>query len=152
MNKFTLKKTAMVIVAAGMAAQSMGLTAFAEEVGKPLEATKVNSGTSSQMSKKQEAILADKILEAQDAVKSKKALLDEALAELQKVQPNYEAQEQIWTASKKQVDLTQAAANDAILDAMKTNLQDIQKAQAELEKAETDKKTSFCQKRLLLTR
>lgn len=142
MNKLTLKKTAMVIVAAGMAAQSMGLTAFAEEVKKPLEATKVNSGTSSQMSKKQEAILADKILEAQDAVKSKKALLDEALAELQKVQPNYEAQEQIWTASKKQVDLTQAAANDAILDAMKTNLQDIQKAQAELEKAETDKKTA----------
>ena len=132
----------MVIVAAGMAAQSMGLTAFAEEVGKPLEAIKVNLGTSSQVSKKQEAILADKILESQDAVKSKKALLDEALAELQKVQPNYEAQEQIWTASKKQVDLTQAAANDAILDAMKTNLQDIQKAQAELEKAETDKKTA----------
>lgn len=140
MNKLTLKKTAMVIVAAGMAAQSMGLTAFAEEVKKPLEAT--NLGTSSQVSKKQEAILADKILEAQDAVKSKKALLDEALAELQKVQPNYEAQEQIWTASKKQVDLTQAAANDAILDAMKTNLQDIQKAQAELEKAETDKKNA----------
>lgn len=140
MNKLTLKKTAMVIVAAGMAAQSMGLTAFAEEVGKPLEATKVNSGTSSQMSKKQEAILADKILEAQDAVKSKKALLDEALAELQKTQPNYEAQEQIWTASKKQVDLAQTAANDAILDAMKTNLQDIQNAQSELEKAETDKK------------
>lgn len=130
----------MVIVAAGMAAQSMGLTAFAEEVKKPLEAT--NLGTSSQVSKKQEAILADKILEAQDAVKSKKALLDEALAELQKVQPNYEAQEQIWTASKKQVDLTQAAANDAILDAMKTNLQDIQKAQSELEKAETDKKNA----------
>lgn len=70
MNKLTLKKTAMVIVAAGMAAQSMGLTAFAEEVKKPLEAT--NLGTSSQVSKKQEAILADKILEAQDAVKSKK--------------------------------------------------------------------------------
>ena len=140
MNKLTLKKTAMVIVAAGMAAQSMGLTAFAEEVKKPLEAT--NLETSSQVSKKQEAILADKILEAQDAVKSKKALLDEALAELQKVQPNYEAQEQIWTASKKQVDLTQAAANDAILDAMKTNLQDIQKAQSELEKAETDKKNA----------
>ena len=142
MNKLTLKKTAMVIVAAGMAAQSMGLTAFAEEVKNPLEATKTNLGTSSQKSKKQEDILADKILEAQDAVKSKKALLDEALAELQKVQPNYEAQEQIWTASKKQVDLTQAAANDAILDAMKTNLQDIQKAQAELEKAETDKKNA----------
>lgn len=140
MNKLTLKKTAMVIVAAGMAAQSIGLTAFAEEVKKPLEAT--NLGTSSQVSKKQEAILADKILEAQDAVKSKKALLDEVLAELQKVQPNYEAQEQIWTASKKQVDLTQAAANDAILDAMKTNLQDIQKAQSELEKAETDKKNA----------
>lgn len=140
MNKLTLKKTAMVIVAAGMAAQSMGLTAFAEEVGKPLEATKVKSGTSSQMSKKQEAILADKILEAQDAVKSKKALLDEALAELQKTQPNYEVQEQIWTASKKQVDLAQTAANDAILDAMKTNLQDIQNAQSELEKAESDKK------------
>ena len=142
MNKFTLKKTAMVIVAAGMAAQSMGLTAFAEEVGKPLEATKTNLGTSSQMSKKQEDVLVDKILEAQDAVKSKKALLDEALAELQEVQPNYEAQEKIWTASKKQVDLAQAAANDAILDAMKTNLQDIQKAQAELEKAETDKKNA----------
>lgn len=142
MNKFTLKKTAMVIVAAGMAAQSMGLTAFAEEVGKPLEVTKTNLGTSSQMSKKQEDILADKILEAQDAVKSKKALLDEALAELQEVQPNYEAQEKIWTASKKQVDLAQAAANDAILDAMKTNLQDIQKAQSELEKAETDKKNA----------
>ena len=132
----------MVIVAAGMAAQSMGLTAFAEEVGKPLEATKTNLGTSSQMSKKQEDILADKILEAQDAVKSKKALLDEALAELQEAQPNYEAQEKIWTASKKQVDLAQAAANDAILDAMKTNLQDIQKAQSELEKAETDKKNA----------
>ena len=130
----------MVIVAAGMAAQSMGLTAFAEEVEKPFEATKANLGTSSQMSKKQEDILADKILEAQDAVKSKKALLDEALAELQEVQPNYVAQEKIWTASKKQVDLAQAAANDAILDAMKTNLQDIQKAQSELEKAETDKK------------
>ena len=142
MNKFTLKKTAMVIVAAGMAAQSMGLTAFAEEVGKPLEATKTNLGTSSQMPKKQEDILADKILEAQDAVKSKKALLDEALAELQEAQPNYEAQEKIWTASKKQVDLAQAAANDAILDAIKTNLQDIQKAQSELEKAETDKKNA----------
>ena len=140
MNKLTLKKTAMVIVAAGMAAQSMGLTAFAEEVEKPFEATKANLGTSSQMPKKQEDILADKILEAQDAVKSKKALLDEALAELQEVQPNYVAQEKIWTASKKQVDLAQAAANDAILDAMKTNLQDIQKAQSELEKAETDKK------------
>ena len=132
----------MVIVAAGMAAQSMGLTAFAEEVGKPLEATKTNLGTSSQMSKKQEDVLVDKILEAQDAVKSKKALLDEALAELQEVQPNYESQEKIWTASKKQVDLAQAAANDAILDAMKTNLQDIQKAQSELEKAETDKKNA----------
>ena len=132
----------MVIVAAGMAAQSMGLTAFAEEVGKPLEATKTNLGTSSQMPKKQEDILADKILEAQDAVKSKKALLDEALAELQEAQPNYEAQGKIWTASKKQVDLAQAAANDAILDAMKTNLQDIQKAQSELEKAETDKKNA----------
>lgn len=142
MNKFTLKKTAMVIVAAGMAAQSMGLTAFAEEVGKPLEATKTNLGTSSQMSKKQEDVLVDKILEAQDAVKSKKALLDEALAELQEVQPNYESQEKIWTASKKQVDLAQAAANDAILDAMKTNLQDIQKAQSELEKAEADKKNA----------
>lgn len=142
MNKLTLKKTAMVIVAAGMAAQSMGLTAFAEEVGKPLEATKTNLGTSSQKSKKQEDILADKILEAQDAVKSKKALLDEALAELQEVQPNYEAQKKIWTTSKKQVDLAQAAANDAILDAMKTNLQDIQKAQSELEKAETDKKNA----------
>lgn len=140
MNKLTLKKTAMVIVAAGMAAQSMGLTAFAEELGKPLETTKTNLGTSSQMPKKQEDILADKILEAQDAVKSKKALLDEALAELQEVQPNYEAQEKIWTASKKQVDLAQAAANDAILDSMKTNLQDIKKAQSELEKAETDKK------------
>lgn len=142
MNKLTLKKTAMVIVAAGMAAQSMGLTAFAEEVGKPLEATKTNLGTSSQKSKKQEDILADKILEAQDAVKSKKALLDEVLAELQEVQPNYEAQKKIWTTSKKQVDLAQAAANDAILDAMKTNLQDIQKAQSELEKAETDKKNA----------
>lgn len=142
MNKLTLKKTAMVIVAAGMAAQSMGLTAFAEEVGKPLEATKTNLGTSSQKSKKQEDILADKILEAQDAVKSKKALLDEALAELQEVQPNYEAQKKIWTTSKKQVDLAQAAANDAILDAMKTNLQDIQKAQSELERAETDKKNA----------
>lgn len=142
MNKLTLKKTAMVIVAAGMAAQSMGLTAFAEEVKNPLEATKTNLGTSSQKSKKQEDILADKILEAQDAVKSKKALLDEALVELQEVQPNYEAQEKIWTTSKKQVDLAQAAANDAILDAMKTNLQDIQKAQSELEKAETDKKNA----------
>ena len=132
----------MVIVAAGMAAQSMGLTAFAEEVKNPLEATKTNLGTSSQKSKKQEDILADKILEAQDAVKSKKALLDEALVELQEVQPNYEAQEKIWTTSKKQVDLAQAAANDAILDAMKTNLQDIQKAQSELEKAETDKKNA----------
>lgn len=140
MNKLTLKKTAMVIVAAGMAAQSMGLTAFAEEVKKPLEAT--NLGTSSQVSKKKEDILADKILEAQDAVKSKKALLDEALVELQEVQPNYEAQEKIWTTSKKQVDLAQAAANDAILDAMKINLQDIQKAQSELEKAETDKKNA----------
>lgn len=142
MNKLTLKKTAMVIVAAGMAAQSMGLTAFAEEVKNPLEATKTNLGTSSQKSKKQEDILADKILEAQDAVKSKKALLDEALVELQEVQPNYEAQKKIWTTSKKQVDLAQAAANDAILDAMKTNLQDIQKAQSELEKAETDKKNA----------
>lgn len=142
MNKLTLKKTAMVIVAAGMAAQSMGLTAFAEEVKNPLEATKTNLGTSSKKSKKQEDILADKILEAQDAVKSKKALLDEALVELQEVQPNYEAQEKIWTTSKKQVDLAQAAANDAILDAMKTNLQDIQKAQSELEKAETDKKNA----------
>ena len=132
----------MVIVAAGMAAQSMGLTAFAEEVKNPLEATKTNLGASSQKSKKQEDILADKILEAQDAVKSKKALLDEALVELQEVQPNYEAQEKIWTTSKKQVDLAQAAANDAILDAMKTNLQDIQKAQSELEKAETDKKNA----------
>ena len=142
MNKLTLKKTAMVIVAAGMAAQSMGLTAFAEEVKNPLEATKTNLGTSSQKSKKQEDILVDKILEAQDAVKSKKALLDEALVELQEVQPNYEAQEKIWTTSKKQVDLAQAAANDAILDAMKSNLQDIQKAQSELEKAETDKKNA----------
>ena len=70
MNKMTIRKKTMLLVAAGMAMQSMGLTAYAKEITEPTDFTSTVKQTQSK-----EDVLADAILQAQDAVKSKKAFL-----------------------------------------------------------------------------
>lgn len=80
MNKMTIRKKAMLLVAAGMAMQSMGLTAYAKEGTEPTALTSTVKQTQSK-----EDVLADAIIQAQDTVKSKKALLLEAKAELDKI-------------------------------------------------------------------
>ena len=91
MNKMTIRKKAMLLVAAGMAMQSMGLTAYAKEITEPTDFTSTVKQTQSK-----EDVLADAIIQAQDAVKSKKALLLEAQAELDKMQPKYDVTKQAY--------------------------------------------------------
>lgn len=91
MNKMTIRKKAMLLVAAGMAMQSMGLTAYAKEGTEPTALTSTVKQTQSK-----EDVLADAIIQAQDTVKSKKALLLEAKAELDKVQPKYDVTKQAY--------------------------------------------------------
>ena len=139
MNKMTIRKKAMLLVAAGMAMQSMGLTAYAKEVTVPTDFTSTVNQTQSK-----EDVLADAILQAQDAVKSKKALLQEAKDELDKVQPKYDVAKQVYEQASYTSNQIESSANEAVLDAMKSNLQDIKNKkedlnQVALEKANAEK-------------
>ena len=127
-----IKKTAAIMVVACMSAQSMGLQVFANEIQDTYIA-KTNS------SKTQEEILTDALLEAQDVLKSKKALLEEALLELNSVKPNYESKQLVYTNSNAYTSNTQRIVNDAVLGSMKSNLLDIQNTKEELNVALEDK-------------
>lgn len=142
MNKMTIRKKTMLLVAAGMAMQSMGLTAYAKEITEPTDFTSTVKQTQSK-----EDVLADAIIQAQDTVKSKKALLLEAKAELDKVQPKYDATKQVYEKASYTSNQIESSANEAVLDAMKSNLQDIKNKKEDLdqvtlekEKAETARK------------
>ena len=127
-----IKKTAAIMVVACMSAQSMGLQVFANEIQDTYIA-KTNS------SKTQEEILTDALLEAQDVLKSKKALLEEALLELNSVKPDYESKQLVYTNSNAYTSNTQRIVNDAVLGSMKSNLLDIQNTKEELNVALEDK-------------
>ena len=120
------------MVVACMSAQSMGLQVFANEIQDTYIA-KTNS------SKTQEEILTDALLEAQDVLKSKKALLEEALLKLNSVKPDYESKQLVYTNSNAYTSNTQRIVNDAVLDSMKSNLLDIQNTKEELNVALEDK-------------
>lgn len=134
MNKMTIRKKAMLFVAAGMAMQSMGLTVYAKEITEPTNFTSTVKQTQSK-----EDVLADAILQAQDAVKSKKALLLEAKAELDKVQPKYDATKQVYEKASYTSNQIESSANEAVLDAMKSNLQDIKNKKEDLNQVATEK-------------
>lgn len=139
MNKMTIRKKAMLLVAAGMAMQSMGLTVYAKEITEPTDFTCTVKQTQSK-----EDVLADAIIQAQDAVKSKKALLLEAKAELDKVQPKYDVTKQAYEKASYTSNQIESSVNSAVLDAMKSNLQDIKNKkedlnQVALEKASAEK-------------
>ena len=124
----------MLLVAAGMAMQSMGLTAYAKEITEPTDFT---STVKQKQSK--EDVLADAILQAQDAVKSKKALLLEAKAELDKVQPKYDLTKQAYEQVSYKYNQMESSVNSAVLDAMKSNLQDIKNKKKDLDQVATEK-------------
>lgn len=135
----TIRKKAMLLVAAGMAMQSMGHTAYAKEGTEPTALTSTVKQTQSK-----EDVLADAIIQAQDTVKSKKALLLEAKVELDKVQPKYDVTKQAYEQASYTTNQLSSSANDAVLDAMKSNLQDIKNKkedlnQVALEKANAEK-------------
>ena len=134
MNKMTIRKKVMLLVAAGMAMQSMGVTAYAKEITEPTDLT---STVKQKQSK--EDVLADAILQAQDAVKSKKALLLEAQAELDKVQPKYDVTKQAYEQASYTTNQLSSNANDAVLDAMKSNLQDIKNKKKDLDQVALEK-------------
>ena len=137
MNKMTIRKKVMLLVAAGMAMQSMGVTAYAKEITEPTDLT---STVKQKQSK--EDVLADAILQAQDAVKSKKALLLEAQAELDKVQPKYDVTKQAYEQASYTTNQLSSSANDAVLDAMKSNLQDIKNKKKDLDQVVLEKATA----------
>lgn len=134
MNKMTIRKKAMLLVAAGMAMQSMGLTAYAKEITEP---TYFTSTVKQKQSK--EDVLADAIIQAQDAVKSKKALLLETKAELDKVQPKYDVTKQAYEQASYKYNQMESSVNSAVLDAMKSNLQDIKNKKEDLDQVATEK-------------
>lgn len=134
MNKMTIRKKAMLLVAAGMAMQSMGLTVYAKEITEPTDFTSTVKQTQSK-----EDVLADAILQAQDAVKSKKALLLEAQAELDKVQPKYDVTKQAYEQASYKYNQMESSVNSAVLDAMKSNLQDIKNKKKDLDQVALEK-------------
>lgn len=134
MNKMTIRKKVMLLVAAGMAMQSMGLTVYAKEITEPTDFTSTVKQTQSK-----EDVLADAILQAQDAVKSKKALLLEAQAELDKVQPKYDVTKQAYEQASYKYNQMESSVNSAVLDAMKSNLQDIKNKKKDLDQVALEK-------------
>lgn len=134
MNKMTIRKKVMLLVAAGMAMQSMGVTAYAKEITEPTDLT---STVKQKQSK--EDVLADAIIQAQDAAKSKKALLLEAQAELDKVQPKYDVTKQAYEQVSYKYNQMESSVNSAVLDAMKSNLQDIKNKKKDLDQVATEK-------------
>lgn len=134
MNKMTIRKKVMLLVAAGMAMQSMGVTAYAKEITEPTDFMSTVKQTQSK-----EDVLADAILQAQDAVKSKKALLLEAQAELDKVQPKYDVTKQAYEQASYKYNQMESSVNSAVLDAMKSNLQDIKNKKKDLDQVALEK-------------
>lgn len=140
MKTLTTKKTAMIIVAAAMSMQSLGLKAFANEICESYEAEESTSVT---QDKTQEQILSDAVFEAHQALMTKKALLDQALAELDAVKPDYESKELAYNESQNNASNKEETVSDELLDTMKTNLLEIQSTKKDLDKAWEEKDKAY---------
>ena len=139
MKTLTTKKTAMIIVAAAMSMQSLGLKAFADEICESY----VTESTSVAQDKTQEQILSDAVFEAHQALMTKKALLDQALAELDAVKPDYESKELAYNESQNNASNKEETVSDELLDAMKSNLLEIQSTKKDLDKAWEEKDKAY---------
>lgn len=140
MKTLTTKKTAMIIVAAAMSMQSLGLKAFANEICESYEAEESTSVT---QDKTQEQILSDAVFEAHQALMTKKALLDQALAELDAVKPDYESKELAYNESQNNASNKEETVSDELLDTMKSNLLEIQSTKKDLDKAWEEKDKAY---------
>ena len=140
MKTLTTKKTAMIIVAAAMSMQSLGLKAFANEI---CESYVAEESTSVTQDKTQEQILSDAVFEAHQALMTKKALLDQALAELDAVKPDYESKELAYNESQNNASNKEETVSDELLDTMKTNLLEIQSTKKDLDKAWEEKDKAY---------
>ena len=140
MKTVTTKKTAMIIVAASMSMQSLGLKAFANEI---CESYIAEESTSVAQDKTQEQILSDAVFEAHQALMTKKALLDQALAELDAVKPDYESKELAYNESQNNASNKEETVSDELLDTMKSNLLEIQSTKKDLDKAWEEKDKAY---------
>ena len=140
MKTLTTKKTAMIIVAAVMSMQSLGLKAFANEI---CESYVAEESTFVAQDKTQEQILSDAVFEAHQALMTKKALLDQALAELDAVKPDYESKELAYNESQNNASNKEETVSDELLDTMKTNLLEIQSTKKDLDKAWEEKDKAY---------
>lgn len=140
MKTLTTKKTAMIIVAAAMSMQSLGLKAFANEI---CESYVAEESTFVAQDKTQEQILSDAVFEAHQALMTKKALLDQALAELDAVKPDYESKELAYNESQNNASNKEETVSDELLDTMKTNLLEIQSTKKDLDKAWEEKDKAY---------
>ena len=140
MKLLTTKKTAMIIVAAAMSMQSLGLKAFANEICESYVAEESASVTED---KTQEQILSDAVFEAHQALMTKKALLDQALAELDAVKPDYESKELVYNESQNNASNKEETVSDELLDTMKSNLLEIQSTKKDLDKAWEEKDKAY---------
>ena len=139
MKTLTTKKTAMIIVAAAMSMQSLGLKAFADEICESY----VTESTSVAQDKTQEQILSDAVFEAHQALMTKKALLDQALTELDAVKPDYESKELAYNESQNNASDKEETVSDELLDTMKSNLLEIQSTKKDLDKAWEEKDKAY---------
>ena len=140
MKTLTTKKTAMTIVAAAMSMQSLGLKAFANEI---CESYVAEESASVAQDKTQEQILSDAVFEAHQALMTKKALLDQALAELDAVKPDYESKELAYNESQNNASNKEETVSDELLDTMKSNLLEIQSTKKDLDKAWEEKDKAY---------
>ena len=140
MKTLTTKKTAMIIVAAAMSMQSLGLKAFANEICESYVAEESASVTED---KTQEQILSDAVFEAHQALMTKKALLDQALSELDAVKPDYESKELDYNESQNNASNKEETVSDELLDTIKSNLLEIQSTKKDLDKAWEEKDTAY---------
>lgn len=140
MKTLTTKKTAMIIVAAAMSMQSLGLKAFADEI---CESYIAEESTSVAQDKTQEQILSDAVFEAHQALMTKKALLDQALTELDAVKPDYESKELAYNESQNNASDKEETVSDELLDTMKSNLLEIQSTKKDLDKAWEEKDKAY---------
>ena len=130
----------MIIVAAAMSMQSLGLKAFANEI---CESYVAEESTFVAQDKTQEQILSDAVFEAHQALMTKKALLDQALAELDAVKPDYESKELAYNESQNNASNKEETVSDELLDTMKTNLLEIQSTKKDLDKAWEEKDKAY---------
>lgn len=140
MKTVTTKKTAMIIVAAAMSMQSLGLKAFANEI---CESYIAEESTSVAQDKTQEQILSDAVFEAHQALMTKKALLDQTLTELDAVKPDYESKELAYNESQNNASDKEETVSDELLDTMKSNLLEIQSTKKDLDKAWEEKDKAY---------